>query len=133
VEEFSSPAVDQAERDGYPFLAWRDPHGRVQVLSLRDGWDQVTIGRGPSADVGLPWDTLVSNVHAELSRIGDDWAVVDDGLSANGTFVNGERVERRRRLRDGDELRCGQTPLRFRAPFDAGQRTEIAHPRPPGV
>jgi pSer/pThr/pTyr-binding forkhead associated (FHA) protein len=133
VEAFDSPEVDAAARDGYPFLAWRDPHGRVQVLSLRDGWNQVTIGRGPSADVGLPWDSLVSNVHAELTRIADDWAVVDDGLSANGTFVNGERVERRRRLRDGDELRCGETAIGFRAPFGAEQRTEIAHPRPPAV
>lgn len=133
MEEPEGPAIAEAEREGYPFLAWRDPHGRVHALSLRDGWDRVTIGRGPSADVGLPWDSLVSNVHAELVRIADDWAVVDDGLSANGTFVNAERVERRRRLRDGDELRCGETPIRFRAPFGMEQRTEIAHSRPPGV
>ena len=31
-------------------------------------------------------------MHAELTRIGDDWVVCDEGLSHNGTFVNGERV-----------------------------------------
>jgi hypothetical protein len=43
---------------------------------------------------------------------------------------NGERVERRRRLRDGDELLCGQTSLRFDAPFETSDRTNVAHPRP---
>jgi hypothetical protein len=55
------------------------------VLSLQDGWDRVTVGRGAAADVSLPWDSEVSRVHAELLRLGDDWAVVDDGLSGNGT------------------------------------------------
>jgi pSer/pThr/pTyr-binding forkhead associated (FHA) protein len=122
--------VVAAERLGDPFLVWTDSHGRQQVLSLRDGWDKVTIGRGPSSDIGLAWDSNVSRVHAELVRIGDDWAVVDDGLSTNGTFVGGEVVERRRRLRDGDLLRCGDTELRFRAPFEGSDKTSVANPKP---
>ena len=31
-------------------------------------------------------------MHAELIRMGADWILCDDGLSHNGTFVNGERV-----------------------------------------
>jgi pSer/pThr/pTyr-binding forkhead associated (FHA) protein len=120
----------EAERLGYPYLRWEDAHGRQQVLSLRDGWERATIGRGPSCDVGLPWDEEVSRVHAELVRIGDDWAVVDDGLSTNGTFVGSEKVERRRRLRDGDEVRCGGTILQFKAPYEGADRTQVAHPRP---
>jgi pSer/pThr/pTyr-binding forkhead associated (FHA) protein len=53
------------------------------------------------------------------------------GRGGNGTFVNGERVERRRRLRDGDELRCGETAIAFHAPFEADDRTQVTHPRPP--
>ena len=34
-----------------------------------------------------------------------DWTVVDDGLSRNGTYVNGERIHGRRRLVDGDTPR----------------------------
>ena len=39
----------------------------------------------------LTWDPDASRVHAELVRLADAWVVVDDGLSRNGTFVNGER------------------------------------------
>jgi pSer/pThr/pTyr-binding forkhead associated (FHA) protein len=131
MAEQESPEIAEAERQGDPFLFWEDAHGRQQVLSLLDGWEKVTIGRGPSCDIGLPWDGDVSRVHAEVVRVGDDWAVVDDGLSTNGTFVGGERVERRRRLHDGDQLRCGSTELRFRAPYEGVDRTNVANPRPP--
>ena len=124
------PEIVEARRRGQPFLSYLDAHGRLQCLSLEDTWKQAAIGRGPSADVGLPWDSEVSRVHAELIRVADDWTVVDDGLSQNGTFLNGERIERRRRLRDGDELRCGNTVLRYHAPFEPLDRTQVAHRRP---
>ena len=125
MAEEPSAAFEDAERRGDPFLHWLDGHGHQQVLSLNDSWQQITIGRGPSSDVGLPWDSDVSRVHAELVRIGDDWAVVDDGLSRNGTFVGGERVVGRKRLRDGDELRCGATQIGFRAPFEVADPTRV--------
>jgi len=125
-----APEIVEARRRGEPFVSYLDAHDRVQALSLEDTWERATIGRGPSADLGLPWDSEVSRVHAELIRVADDWTVVDDGLSQNGTFVNGERVERRRRLRDGDELRCGDTTLRFHAPFESPDHTQVAHSRP---
>ena len=50
---------------------------------------------------------------------------------ANGTFVNGERVTGRRRLRDGDELRFGGTAIVFRAPVAREtDGTAAAPPRP---
>jgi pSer/pThr/pTyr-binding forkhead associated (FHA) protein len=58
----------------------------------------VTIGRRATNDIPLPWDGDVSRVHAELACIGGDWIVCDEGMSHNGTFVNGERVRGRRRL-----------------------------------
>jgi pSer/pThr/pTyr-binding forkhead associated (FHA) protein len=45
--------------------------------------------------------------------------VVDDGLSMNGSFVNGERVRGQRRLHDGDALRLGGAVLVFRRPTEA--------------
>ena len=78
----------------------------------------MTLGRRTSADVPLPWDEEVSRLHAELVRRGDDWTVSDDGLSLNGSFVNGEPVGGRRRLRDGDAVRVGATVLVFRDPRD---------------
>jgi pSer/pThr/pTyr-binding forkhead associated (FHA) protein len=125
-----SPELIAAQRRGDPYVVWSDSHQRQQVLSLRDGWDRVTVGRGAAADVSLPWDSEVSRIHAELLRLGDDWAVVDDGISRNGTFVNGERIERRRRLHDGDELRVGDTALGFHAPFQAGDETVVGSKDP---
>ena len=77
----------------------------------------------PSATSRLTWDSEVSRLHAQLEPVGPDWTVVDDGLSRNGTFVNGERVNGRRRLRDGDRLVFGDTPVTFRAPADATDST----------
>lgn len=115
-----------AERQGDPYLVYRDGRGDQRVLSLPDTWDRVTIGRGLGADVSLPWDEEVSRVHAEIVRLGDDWVVVDDGLSRNGTFVGGERVAARRRLADGDELRVGSTTIGYRDPFAAPDPTRAA-------
>ena len=64
----------------------------------------------------LDWDSEISRVHAALERIGDDWTVVDDGLSHNGTYLNGSRVTSRQRLKDGDVLTVGGVALAFRAP-----------------
>ena len=106
----------EAERAGVPFLIYRNGDGEQQIVDLGDDREQVTIGRAASADIFLEWDTEVSRLHAELGRIGRDWTVSDDGLSRNGTHVNGERVIGRRRLQDGDVLRFGQTSAIFRQP-----------------
>jgi pSer/pThr/pTyr-binding forkhead associated (FHA) protein len=58
-----------------------------------------------------------------LERIGGQWAVVDDGISTNGSFVNGSRVGGRQPLHDRDRLCFGQTILVFREPPEEG-RTE---------
>ena len=78
-----------------------------------------------AAEISLRWDPEVSTIHAQLERVGDDWALVDDGLSRNGSFINGERMVGRRRLHNGDRLRFGRTPLSFHAPLQAGDRTLI--------
>jgi hypothetical protein len=40
--------------------------------------------------------------------------IADDGMSRNGTYVNGERLRGRRRLRGGDLILVGHTTLAFR-------------------
>jgi hypothetical protein len=47
------------------------------AVPQHDPWDRVTIGRGMGADIPLTWDPDVSRVHAELSRLADDWTVID--------------------------------------------------------
>jgi ATP/maltotriose-dependent transcriptional regulator MalT len=117
----------EAEREGLPFLVYRDGEDRQHILPLTQNLDRVTVGRAPSTEIHLEWDTEVSRLHAELVRIGGDWTVSDDGLSRNGTHVNGERVVGRRRLRDGDVIRFGKTPATFREPrFANVTETEVA-------
>ena len=50
-----------------------------------------------------------------MHRVGGELTIVDDGLSTNGTYVNGERISARQRLRDGDLIRVGRTMLEYRA------------------
>ncbi len=97
-----------------PFLLYRDDMERRALYELE--CEQITIGRRASCDLALPWDDSVSRVHAELLRMGEDWVLCDDGLSHNGTWVNGERLRGRRRLRDGDIVTVGATQLMFNAP-----------------
>lgn len=104
------------ERSGAPFLMFRDRSGSLVLFALEE--ERVTIGRRASNGVSLPWDGEVSRLHAEVQRMGVDWAIVDDGLSRNGTYVNGERIGGRRRVRDGDLLRVGHTPLVVRIPSE---------------
>ena len=58
-------------------------------------------------------DPNVSRNHAEVRPSGDGFEVVDQG-STNGTKVNGVRVAEHQ-LRPGDEIRLGNTVLRFEA------------------
>jgi FHA domain/Bacterial regulatory proteins, luxR family len=94
-------------------LVYRDDAG-VQRFCPLEGRTSLTIGRGSACDVQLAWDERVSRVHAALERVGSDWALVDDGLSRNGTFLNGERLTGRRRLHDSDTFVLGSTSFRFR-------------------
>jgi pSer/pThr/pTyr-binding forkhead associated (FHA) protein len=94
-------------------LVYRDDTGAQQFVPL-DSATSLTIGRSSGCDVRLAWDERVSRVHAALELVGSDWTLVDDGLSRNGTFLNGERLNGRRRLRDGDALVLGTTSFTFR-------------------
>jgi pSer/pThr/pTyr-binding forkhead associated (FHA) protein len=110
----------EAERLGERFLLYRDAEGRQIIHALAEGRASVTIGRRPEADVSVPWDPEMSRVHAELAVRAGEWTISDDGLSQNGTWVNGLRLTGRRRLRDGDLVRVGRTMFIFRDPVPVG-------------
>src|SRR2546421_8867548 len=115
------------------FVVYSDEGNVERTFRLEGRGKGVRIGRGEAADLRLGWDRDVSRVHAELQPLGDGWAVVDDGLSANGTFVNGDRVRGRRRLSSGDEIRVGDTRLVFPAMAERGSLTFIPHLAGPPV
>ena len=98
-----------------PFLLYRDGDGCQVIVELDPRAGPVVVGRMPSCHLALTWDQGVSRLHAEIERHGEDWVLVDDGLSSNGSYVNGERVVGRRRLRDQDRLCFGDTPVGYSA------------------
>ena len=72
----------------------------------------LNVGRASGNDVSLGDDEYASTRHARFEPRHDGvW--VDDIGSTNGTFVNGIRVTRPRRLAPGDVIRIGETDLRF--------------------
>ena len=95
--------------------------GRLVVLSspALDEGDVValdahplTVGRGRNNDIALPEDDYASSRHARFEPRRDGVYVEDIG-STNGTFVNGIRVTRERKLTPGDVVRIGETDLRY--------------------
>jgi pSer/pThr/pTyr-binding forkhead associated (FHA) protein len=106
----------ELERRGVPFLVYLDQEGRQRLMELVPERGRLSVGRRSENDVVLAWDSEVSRLHAELERVGGEWTVIDDGLSRNGSFVNGVRIAGRHRLRDNDELLFGETIVVFRAP-----------------
>jgi FHA domain len=95
--------------------------GRLVVLAspaLGDGDEivldtqAITFGRGRTNDIPLLDDEYASTRHARIEPRRDGIWLEDIG-STNGTFVNGIRLTRERRLAPGDVVRIGETDLRF--------------------
>lgn len=76
--------------------------------TLRTSDDVVLLGRG-SPQIGLT-DQTISRRHAELKMVDGGW-VLSDLNSANGTYLNGVRIQRPTRLKHGDQVRVGSTLL----------------------
>jgi hypothetical protein len=73
---------------------------------------QLTVGRGANNDLALENDEFASARHARIEPRRDGVFVEDIG-STNGTFVNGIRLARERKLTNGDIVRVGETDLRY--------------------
>lgn len=123
----------KAERLRVPFLFLRDGEGVQQLIRLDE--DRMVIGRMPGSELEISWDPRVSGVHAYLERRGIAWVLEDDGLSRNGTFVNGERLRGQRTLRDGDVITAGDTAIGFRLPLQEPLNVTVTTPtaEPPEV
>jgi diguanylate cyclase (GGDEF)-like protein len=119
-----SPA-DAARTGLAPALPARD-HGTLTfiegpltgaLVTLAPG-AAVLLGRGGSADVHVPDDT-VSRRHARIRWDGTGYSIED--LASSGTWVNGWRVDAWRPLSGGARIQLGQ---RVRLRFDLHDATE---------
>src|SRR3954470_23314119 len=90
----------------FTFVERKPMDGREHTLE-----SELTVGR-EGCDVVLA-DPEVSRRHAAL-RVTGDGAAVEDFGSTNGTFVNDQRVQGVRPLRDGDVVRVGNTEWELR-------------------
>ncbi|MGW6421387.1 FHA domain-containing protein [Nocardia sp. NPDC055053] len=106
-----------------PRLTYVDDQGHRRALTLSAEVPRITVGRSSLADITLPADGQVSRLHATVERIAGQWTIVDDGLSRNGTYVNGERLAGRHRLQTGDSIQIGNTVLSY---LDHGRRASCA-------
>jgi pSer/pThr/pTyr-binding forkhead associated (FHA) protein len=85
--------------------------GRLKGRQYRLEGGVSSIGRAEENPVGLFGDSAVQARHAVIERRGNDYVL--RGLAvADGTFVNGERIESAT-LRDGDRIRIGSYELSF--------------------
>jgi pSer/pThr/pTyr-binding forkhead associated (FHA) protein len=89
-------------------LQSHEPEGDPVTFRVMPGTIK-TVGRAPRADFIVD-AALVSRLHCRL-EVTDDRIDVIDLESTNGTFVNGERVERAR-VRSGDLLQIGRLALK---------------------
>lgn len=140
--ELADAAREHARDEGYSFVGPveieldADERVRTGVLEVESRWVEgdgglppgslvlptgdrvplgeyvVSVGRQAECTIVLA-DPNVSRFHAEVRPAGDGFVVADLG-STNGTKVNGVRVAEHE-LRDGDEIRFGNTAVRFEA------------------
>lgn len=82
--------------------------GRELILSR----DETTIGRAEQSDLGLFGDPSVEPLHARILYQGGRYVLRDAGTD-RGTFVNGARAVGQHPLRSRDEIRIGESVLRF--------------------
>ena len=102
-----------------------------RLVSLVDGKEYMVaaaglvFGRDASCDVVVAQHE-VSRRHAEIGR--DDLGYVVRDLSANGVFLNGERVQGSHRLARSDVVRVGSEEFRFYADvLAAGPTPAVSH------
>ena len=85
---------------------------------------ELVIGRAPGSGITIS-DGSVSSQHAKLTRTAEGF-ILEDLKSRNGTFVNGEKVEKPRLLLDGDLVRFGKVIMTFNLAQEAKVAEETA-------
>ena len=88
--------------------------------------DSIVIGRRPECDIRVS-EVNISGKHCELRRDKKGWVVVDL-KSANGTKVNGVKIQKKRLL-TGDQITLARKHL-YRIEFDPAALEQVAATAP---
>lgn len=86
--------------------------GPMRGVKIPLGDTPVLIGRNPECSLVLS-DDFSSGRHTRIYRDGLQW-YADDLGSTNGTFVDDQRIGEHAGLRQGSEIRIGQTVIEVR-------------------
>jgi hypothetical protein len=111
------PLSEAARPEVVRAAAATDPHlvvSRSNTLAAGTTYDVAggaSIGRSRSSRIPIT-DQFISTSHARVFRRGHFWFVEDLG-SLNGTYVNGRRISGEQQLHLRDEIRVGETVLRW--------------------
>jgi pSer/pThr/pTyr-binding forkhead associated (FHA) protein len=113
-----------------------------RLVCLTDGREYkigpapLTLGRDAGSNVVVSGHE-VSRQHAEIRADAEGYLLID--TSANGTYVNGERIGKTYRLSRADVIRIGNDDFRFYADVAAGRTPAAPEPeveppsQPPGA
>jgi pSer/pThr/pTyr-binding forkhead associated (FHA) protein len=108
----AAPGADESAVAG-PHLAVINGQAAGTVLELSDSGDEWTVGTDADRDLTLA-DEGISAFHAKISQDNGRWRVIDQ-MSANGTFVNGDKVTVSY-LGNGDRVQFAQVECEIRLP-----------------
>jgi DNA-binding winged helix-turn-helix (wHTH) protein len=109
-------------------LNYRRADGEEVRIKLRQ--DLTTLGRSDSCTVVIPLP-VISRLHARIELQHDRYLLLDAG-SANGTFVNGKRIDQGIQLSTGDEIWLGSpdVTLHFSDPEETLVMEQSVAPAP---
>ena len=92
-----------------PTLTMLFGEGQELIFSIKR--NRTTIGRDIENDIVLR-DSKISKVHAIIVKEnGEIW--IEDLDSKNGVYVNGRKIEGKKKLMNGNLIKLGFTILRF--------------------
>jgi pSer/pThr/pTyr-binding forkhead associated (FHA) protein len=106
----AAPALPSQGVGGYRLVVQSSPLYPPGTVIRLD--DDVLFGRAPECDVPLEGDAYASSRHAQVI-VREGVRYLRDLGSRNGTHVGGHLITAEHRLRPGDDLRIGETELRY--------------------
>lgn len=106
-----TPYGATANEPVYGKLTMLTPEGPGRVFWISRS--SMLVGRGRDAAITIV-DPSISRIHAKITVDGAGRVYLEDLQSANGTYCNGDRVQRME-IRPGDIVRLGNQDLRFDA------------------
>ncbi len=96
--------------------------GEPKEIELHPG--TYSLGRANENDLILN-DSQVSRKHAKIVfDPGQGVFIIEDLLSANGTYVNKKRIQEKEGLKDGDIIRLGETTIEVKKPLEPETKKE---------